>query len=124
VGSSKGFTLVEVLVALAVLGIVAASFTALFSSSFQGIFAMGTRSDALFVGHQQMERIMAMPSSELSAVEDDTFEEDGKTISVRWDDASREGVPGKLVTLEVEYTDAGNRDQMVVLTSFRYYKEE
>lgn len=54
-----GFTLVEVLVAIAVLMIVIFSFTLLFTSSFTWIFNAGDKGEALFKAQELMENKIA-----------------------------------------------------------------
>ncbi len=52
----KGFTLVEVLIAIVILLIIVISFTTLFTSSFRGIASSGDRSETLFELQQSIER--------------------------------------------------------------------
>lgn len=54
-----GLTLIEILIGLAILAVMALSFTALFTSSFAGIFSAGRKSTALFQAQQQMEQKIA-----------------------------------------------------------------
>lgn len=55
INQEKGFTLVEVLVAIVILLIVVISFTTLFSSSYKGIAGSGQRSEALFGIQEEIE---------------------------------------------------------------------
>jgi len=50
----KGLTLIEVIVALAILGIIATSFLTMFTSSFSTIFSMGRRTQAMNDDAQQI----------------------------------------------------------------------
>ncbi|WP_160719013.1 prepilin-type N-terminal cleavage/methylation domain-containing protein [Isachenkonia alkalipeptolytica] len=55
-GSKKGLTLIEVIIALAILGIIAVSFLAMFSQGLSGIFAMGDKTDATRVAQEFMDQ--------------------------------------------------------------------
>lgn len=59
VKSQKGFTLIEVVVALAILVIIVFSFTIMFTSSFSGIFRAGHKSRALFEAQEEMDNKIA-----------------------------------------------------------------
>ncbi len=52
----RGFTLVEVLIAIVILLIIVISFTTLFTSSYRGITSSGDRSEALFGIQENIER--------------------------------------------------------------------
>ena len=45
--NKKGLTLVEIVVAIAILGFIAAAFLTMFSSAFSGIFSLGRRTQAM-----------------------------------------------------------------------------
>lgn len=55
----SGFALTEVLVALAILVIIIFAFTTLFTSSFQGIFRAGRKSEALFDTQEKIDQFIA-----------------------------------------------------------------
>ena len=55
----KGFTLVEVLVAMAILMIIIFTFTLLYTSSFAGIARAGKVSEELFNAQKDMDNIIA-----------------------------------------------------------------
>lgn len=55
----EGFTLVEILVAIAIMMIVVFSFTLLFTSSFTWIFDAGDKSEALFKAQEKMDNKIA-----------------------------------------------------------------
>ena len=59
----KGFTLIEVLVALSILMIMIFTFTLLYTSSFEGIFRAGRVSEELFNAQRDMDNIIAEGSS-------------------------------------------------------------
>lgn len=51
----KGFTLIEIIVSIAILGIIAVAFLPLISSSISGIFRPGQRAEALFQAQSKLE---------------------------------------------------------------------
>jgi len=51
----KGFTLIEIILATAILGILAAAFLPLLSNSMSGIFRSGQRGDALYQAQTKIE---------------------------------------------------------------------
>ena len=55
----KGFSLIEVLVALAILMISIFAFTTLFTTSFQGIFRAGHKSEAMFEAQEKIDQAIA-----------------------------------------------------------------
>lgn len=55
INNRRGFTLVEILVALSILSIIIFSFAPLISSSFSNIYTAGRKSDALYQAQEQME---------------------------------------------------------------------
>ena len=59
----KGFTLIEVLVALSILMIMIFTFTLLYTSSFEGIFRAGRVSEELFNAQRDMDNIIAEGSA-------------------------------------------------------------
>jgi prepilin-type N-terminal cleavage/methylation domain-containing protein len=54
----EGFTLVEVLVALAILSIIIMAFTTLFTSSFSGIFRAGRKSASLYEAQAVLDQVI------------------------------------------------------------------
>ncbi len=93
----SGFTLVEVLVAVAILAIVAVAATNLFTTSFMGIRRGGDRSEALHRAQREIEREMRNRSEE-------------DVLTMRWLDASEEDddleVSGRIIT-EIIDSDSG-----------------
>lgn len=57
--TQKGFTLIEVIVAVAILMIIVFSFTLMFTTSFSGIFRAGHKSRALFETQDEMDNKIA-----------------------------------------------------------------
>jgi prepilin-type N-terminal cleavage/methylation domain-containing protein len=56
-----GFTLVEVIISMAIISAIAAAFIMVFGGGFTNIFAMGARSEAKSLAAQQMEMLYAAP---------------------------------------------------------------
>ena len=70
--SEQGFTLVEVIVALAILMIIVFAFTQLFTTSFSGIFVAGRKSESLFNVQADMD----------NAINDGVITDGGSTLVV------------------------------------------
>ncbi|KAB2951655.1 prepilin-type N-terminal cleavage/methylation domain-containing protein [Heliorestis acidaminivorans] len=60
--NSRGLTLVELLVALAILSIIVVAYLSLFTISYQGIFHSGHKSNALFEGQEVIDKIIRNPN--------------------------------------------------------------
>lgn len=54
--NEKGFTLIEIIISLAILGMIVISFTTAFTSSFSGIFSSGKKSQALHEAQTKIDR--------------------------------------------------------------------
>ena len=74
---NEGFTLVEVIVGMALLGILAVFFLPLFSSQYMKIFKTGDRSETTHEVVKEMERKIANPE-EIGTVEPGDSTEDVK----------------------------------------------
>ncbi len=59
IGEEKGFSFIEVLVALTILAVITVTFIPLLSNSFKLIFEAGRRSDATYNAHANMEDKLA-----------------------------------------------------------------
>lgn len=68
-----GFVLVEVLVAIAILGVLIVALSGLFASGYAGARLAGSRSEAVGLAHEKMERLAAL---DYSRGLDGRFEED------------------------------------------------
>lgn len=86
-----GFSLVELLIAMVILAVIILSFTALFSSSFSGIFTAGRKSKALFEAQDELEQKIIGGTS-LSTL-----------LTVTFSDSSTITIPGELITGDVLY---------------------
>ncbi|HAP32415.1 MAG TPA: hypothetical protein DCQ14_05105 [Firmicutes bacterium] len=57
----SGFTLVEVIISMAIISAITAAFITVFGGAFTNIFAMGSRSEAKSLAAQRMENLYAAP---------------------------------------------------------------
>ena len=62
----NGLTLVEVIVAMAIIGIIAIGMLAMFSSAFKFIVHAGNTTESLFQAHKQIETILTQNSLAVS----------------------------------------------------------
>ena len=60
----EGLTLMEVIISLAILGIITVSIITIFSNSFSNVFSMGNRSKALAEASRKMEILYTIPVEE------------------------------------------------------------
>ncbi|MDW7651432.1 MAG: Calx-beta domain-containing protein [Bacillota bacterium] len=86
--TEDGFTLIEILVAIAILAIMIAALTPLFISSFTGIFTAGRKSGTQYLVQQEIEKAIAGDSGA-----DATF----------IPSTSIEGISGTIVEVQKEY---------------------
>jgi prepilin-type N-terminal cleavage/methylation domain-containing protein len=107
-GQHKGMTLVEVVVAIAIIGIIATAFVPLFASSVLQVFRSGDRSEALY---DAQEYLAASIDTGVPAA--DTEETDA-TIVITFD-ATNCSVVGRIFKTEVPYGSSGNT---VILRAF------
>ena len=103
--SEKGFTLVEVLVAIFILMIVIFAFTGLFTTSFVGIFSAGNKSNALYGAQADME-------------ENITGYDNTSTDSLVIPFSSPITLTGKYVTINKTYTDSSGNSRSVSIITF------
>lgn len=89
----QGFSLVEVLVAVVVLGVIVAAFSGVFSSSIDSILSAGDRYRALMEAQGLLERVLA------------TGDLEGLEGVVKWEPSNQPGyestVGGRLITVTV-----------------------
>lgn len=98
---NKGLTLVEIIVSLGILGIIAVSFTTLFTHSFKSVFSAGDKSVALFEAQEDMENILS------GTVEGESQE---KTMKIYFGD--------KQIPVEGKTVSASDKDEKVSLIVF------
>jgi len=114
--SEKGFTIVEIVVAVAILAIMVVSFTQLFTGSFSGIYSAGYKSGSQYTTQEVMENVIAGSSVggtginvENTAVNDFNIQFPGGLIIP---------VPGNEVNVSVSYTDGYGNSRDTTYTSF------
>lgn len=118
---SGGFTLIEVLVALAILALATGSLLAIFSGAARNSNAAGRTLDALAVAENRLEVLSVADS--LRPGTDEGVEADGYRWSARIEDAPGEGrfvsrLRPLLVTVEVTWQE-GPRRRSLSLQSVR-----
>ncbi len=80
--TQKGFSLIEVIVAVSVLVILAFAFVPLFSTSFANIYTYGNKDQAMTFASDQLEILYAsQPFSEVADITNLLQSEDGQEIS-------------------------------------------
>ena len=104
--NQQGFSFVEVLVAVVVLGLIIGGFSGVFSSSIGSILAAGDRYRALTEAQHMLERALAV--SDLSGLEGIEWNETGQLV----DEAM---VHGRLITVTVP----AGRHGVVKLSAFK-----
>lgn len=103
--NDHGFTLVEIIISIALIGIIAVSFITMFTSGFSAIFTMGRKTKSMnYDAQTYMERIYEGESADtINAI-------DGVSVLVEND---YNGTGLKLVTITVDYSP----DRSVTLKS-------
>ena len=137
--NQKGFTLIEIMLALVILGMMAISFLAFFGNSLTNIFQIRARKEALALATNKMENIYALQPVDLSINENYEFMEDLLTAEnyvVKYDDENdlyklyaqshKQGIiciekndQGFKVSIEINY----RKEKTIKLTSFIRGKE-
>ena len=80
--SSKGFTLIEVVISMALIGIVIVSFLNIFTTGFMGIVRSGHRADAAYQSQQEMTNKLIQENSFIDATSISYNFSGGPTITV------------------------------------------
>jgi type IV pilus modification protein PilV len=111
----KGFSLIEIMIAILVLSLVVTAFAALFTHSYQDIYSAGFKSEAQFVAQEVMESLIAdidfnHPDANVSTTTSLSIDFPGYGGSV--------AVQGKIVTVTVEYTDGQGNLRTQTFKSF------
>lgn len=60
----KGLTLIELIIALAIIGIIVVTFLPIFTTSYTTIFGMGNRTDAVAIAQEIIDDLYVNPPSE------------------------------------------------------------
>lgn len=78
----KGMTLIEVIISMAIIGIIAISMLSMFTSAFVFITRAGNTSEALFQAHKQIETILTQNSAAVTPTDIELeFSSDGTVIT-------------------------------------------
>ncbi len=112
----RGLTLIEVIVSLAIIGIIAMVFLSTFSSSIKNIFATKSSIEDFYTNEEKIDR-------EIKKVENPEYlDQDQPTvIKVNINGKSIE-VPGKLIKESNESIDGGDEDRFQITTFVPYRK--
>ncbi len=95
----EGFTLTEIMVALAVLTIIIFAFTTLFTSSFSGIFRAGRKSASLYAAQKEMDHKIAQGTDVSPG------EEQEMTPTIIFDQITIDDVSGERLEILYEYEE-------------------
>ncbi len=104
--NEKGFSLVEVIVAMAILMIIITAFTALFTGSFSGIFTAGRKSEALYRAQSDMDAVIN--SAGTADYDEDIISVTEKAVTIPFtgaDSINYGESDGLLVVVEYPYED-------------------
>ncbi len=113
---SHGFSLVELLIAVAVFAVALTVLIGLFTQSFQGVFSAGRKTEAQYMGQEAMENVLAGIENEYpDAIIVVEPEED---ISLEIAFTPPITLYGTMVTVTVNYTDSAGRSRTQVFKSF------
>jgi prepilin-type N-terminal cleavage/methylation domain-containing protein len=114
--NQKGFSLIEVIVSIAILFIIIASFSLLFSDSFRGIFYSGYKSEAQYVLQDAAENEFSRTEKDDAAVSRTAYDVSGFTIN--FEGVGTIALDGDEVLLETTFQDARGDDQTIDVTAF------
>ena len=112
--NQKGFALTEVIVAMTILTIIVASFTALFANGYAGIFSAGYSSKATYLGQESMEKVIAAGS--VLGIPDAT--ESPLNLNITFPSRPSESVSGNKVEINKPYYLNENITGTVTITAF------
>jgi prepilin-type N-terminal cleavage/methylation domain-containing protein len=104
--NSKGMTLVEIIVALAIFAIIVVFLAPILSNSYLGVINSGNKSEALYENQESLEEVVAgEDSSDVGVVDADRE----LTISFGSEEIQ---VNGDLILSEEEYGNSGKSSQV------------
>lgn len=114
--SRRGMTLIEIVIAIAILGIITAVFLSSFTTGYINIFNMGKKTKAMYQAQTMLDRIS---DSAMTAEE---------TIQALYPDAQEYGVPGDTDSSVKTWYHVENRtidgQALEVVSLLIYYGEE
>ncbi|WAG72320.1 prepilin-type N-terminal cleavage/methylation domain-containing protein [Clostridium estertheticum] len=108
IDNKQGFTLIEVVVGIALLGIIIISFMPVFSNSFKGITNSGKKSNALYSSQEGIEK-------KLHGGTDINSTDTPKRITIKFSGAEFD-VNGKAILTEIPFGNNGNK---TIVKSFK-----
>jgi prepilin-type N-terminal cleavage/methylation domain-containing protein len=100
--SSKGLTLIEIVVSMAIFGIVIVSFLSIFTTGFMGIVRAGQRADAAYLSQQKMTNKIIQEGSFIGTT----------TITYDFSASGGPSIPINVSILEAETVINGNASKM------------
>ncbi len=120
----KGFSLVEIVVAMAILAIVVVSLMTLLNASFSNLFNMGDKTETLNNLQSQMEK--AIVSETYRDDDNNNVVVETKKIvdnnAIRIEDAAESilyKIQGLMITVEEEYSDGNGNNKLIFDTFIR-----
>ena len=113
--SRKGFTLVEIIVALAILGIVAVSFISMFTFGFLNILTGNRTSTAHQAGQDSIEYEMGSPVLRLDTTNGEEIKP--TTVSIEFPSVTF-NVKGAAISFENAYEDTSRNERSAELVTF------
>lgn len=99
----KGLTLIEIIVGMAILGIIAVSFIPMLTSTFIQIHRSGNKSGAQYSNQMILEKSLAGENITEGVTKS------GKTLSIKFDGLEEINVPGWIIEVEESYDKQGNK---------------
>ena len=94
--NNKGFSMVEIIVAMAILSLVAVSLVTLFSFSATEIFHAGEKSEKIFEAQGEVDNLIE------SGGDPSYFEEKNVVVEISGEDVE---IPGNILEIEYKYNE-------------------
>jgi len=119
--NKKGFTLIEVLISMVILGIIVFAFLNLFGTSFANIFTMGNKDQAMATASDIMEALYreqgpdGLSEADINNILDSEGVNNGVTGINPFENEN--GQAGFKVTITIPYR-SGGQEREISLTSF------
>lgn len=100
--NQKGLTLIEILIGMAILGIISISFIPVLTSTFIQIYRSGSRTEAQYSNQRILEKILAGENIQEGVTKS------GRTLSIKFDALADIDVSGWIIEVEESYDNHGN----------------